>query len=288
MSLKYLHRFHAGNFADVHKHITLIAILDAMRRKDAGLLFIDTHAGSGRYELGHGELPAESNDGVEALLRTEPAPQADEIGRYLQLVGADRQTHGAHSYPGSPLLASALLRPQDRAVFCDLEPEAVLALRRELAAAAGAPLDERYRRVQHADGFKELNAWLPPRERRGLLLIDPPFENAQQDFSSALAALESAQRKFATGVAMFWYPIKDDTLSGRFLRQVASVLTRPWLQIELWRFPRDNRVSLNGSGLMVVNPPYLLEERMREWLPQLQHALAAAAGGWTVQRHSAA
>ena len=284
--MKYQHRFHAGNFADVHKHITLIAILEAMRRKDAGLLFIDTHAGSGRYELARGEPAAESNDGIEALLAADPAPQAEEISRYVQLVTTDRQAHGPHSYAGSPLIANRLLRPQDRAVFCDLEPEAVLALRRELAVAAGAPLDERYQRVQHADGFKELNAWLPPRERRGLLLIDPPFENAQQDFSNALAALDSAQRKFATGVAMFWYPIKNDTLSGRFLRQLAGALTRPWLQAELWRFPRDNRVSLNGSGLAIVNPPYLLEERMREWLPQLHFALAGEAGGWRIERHN--
>ncbi|MGH8324553.1 MAG: 23S rRNA (adenine(2030)-N(6))-methyltransferase RlmJ, partial [Steroidobacteraceae bacterium] len=178
------------------------------------------------------------------------------------------------AYPGSPLLAARELRPQDRAVLIELLPAETRAL--ELAIAGNPQI-----RVAQGDGFDLIRAWLPPPERRGLTLIDPPYEETSRDFERLSAALAAALRRFRTGVIAAWYPIKDEREIAAWQAGLAGALDCETLVAELWLYPRDSRVALNGSGLLIVNPPYLLAERMRVWLPELQAQLDAGQAGGT-------
>jgi 23S rRNA (adenine2030-N6)-methyltransferase len=275
--MKYRHAHHAGNFADVHKHVTLLALLAALQRKDKGFLYLETHAGRGAYELSGG---GESSGGY-GRLAGGGAPASPELGAYLARVAAYRTAAGQpHAYPGSPLLAAQMLRTQDRAVLTELLPPEAAALE---GALGQLHLAARVR-VERGDGFERLRALLPPPQRRGLTFIDPPYEESARDFSRVTEAVVDALRRFATGCVAVWYPIKDERSIEAWQGQLARALTVPALVTELWLYPRDSRVALNGSGLLVVNPPYLIDARMQEWLPELHGRLAAEPGsGWRVQ-----
>jgi 23S rRNA (adenine2030-N6)-methyltransferase len=277
--LKYRHSFHAGNFADVHKHVTLVALMQALSRKEKGFLFLDTHAGRGAYDLesAAARQGAESAAGIERLLessaRTPPPGPAPEIARYLEIVRAFRkEPEQRHGYPGSPLIAAALLRAQDRAVLVESEATEELELRRALRRSPCATA----RRISTEcdDGYARLTAWLPPLERRALLLIDPPYEESREDFRRVAEATELALARLANAVVAIWYPIKLERDTERWSQGLAARLARPTLTAELWLHPRDSRVGLNGSGVLVVNPPYQLGSAMRVWLRELQEALA--------------
>jgi 23S rRNA (adenine2030-N6)-methyltransferase len=271
--VKYRHAFHAGNFADVHKHVALVAVLQAMVRKDKGFLFLDTHAGRGAYDLGSGAArrSEEAASGVGRF--TEPTGEP-EIDAWLEAVAAfRRERRERHAYPGSPLLAAHWLRPQDRAALVEAEATEHVELRRELR-------DRPRYAIENGDGFLRLPAWLPPIERRALVLIDPPFEDSRADFDRAAAATVDALERFPTCVIAIWYPIKLERDTTRWLDGLAAkVAPRPLLVSELWVHARDSRVGLNGSGLAIVNPPYLLDERMRQWLPVLHQRLDPAGEG---------
>jgi len=276
--MKYRHSYHAGNFADVHKHVTLLALIAALARKDKGFLYLDTHAGRGAYDTSGGG--AEAAAGVGRLLASA-AGAAPELAAYRERIAALRAALGRpHLYPGSPLLAAAALRRQDRAGFIETQGAEAHALREALAALAASGGEQpRSVRVERGDGFAALRAWLPPAERRGLVLIDPPYEETRADFAALAGALEQALARFATAVLLAWYPIKDErSLAPLYAR--ARTLSAPVLLSELWLYPRDSRVGLNGSGLLLVNPPYRTLERMQEWLPELTACLATgpAAG----------
>jgi 23S rRNA (adenine2030-N6)-methyltransferase len=273
--MKYRHTFHAGNFADVHKHVTLLALLRALKKKDKGFLYLDTHAGRGAYD--QSSPSAEAAAGIGRFLQAEH--REPELRDYAQLIGSWRaQSQRRHLYPGSPLIAAAELRPQDRAVFIELLGAEARALEAALAASASGDDRPRSMRVERGDGFERLRAWLPPPERRGLTFIDPPYEQTQQEFAAITAALGEGLRRFPTGVFAAWYPIKEERSTAAWLAECARTLPTRALSSELWLFPRDSRVALNGSGMLVVNPPYLLLERMRAWLPELKSLLAAAPG----------
>lgn len=262
--MKYRHTFHAGNFADVHKHVTLLALLDALQRKEKGFLYLDTHAGRGAYQLQQpGET--EARDAVGRLFAGRAA--APEIARYVQAIDAYREALGdPRAYPGSPLIAARHLRPQDRAVLVESQPPEARALERNLAGLAHA-------RVEIGDGYERLKAHLPPRERRGLVLIDPPYEETARDFGRSAAALTDALQRFETAVVMLWHPIKRAADLAPWQSALGRDIERPTLVSELWVYPTDSRVSLNGSGLVIVNPPYRVNERMQAWLPELASAL---------------
>jgi 23S rRNA (adenine2030-N6)-methyltransferase len=264
--MKYLHAYHAGNFADVHKHVTLLALLAALKRKDKGFLFLETHAGRGRYDLG-----AEAQGGIKRL---DPAKLREpELRDYAEKIAA----YG-HGYPGSPVLAARELRAQDRGVFIEIQPPEARALQRALESEGSV-------RVETDDGFERLRAHLPPRERRGLTFIDPPYEETRGDFERVTATLSIALQKFPTGVVAAWYPIKQERDATAWLADLKRQITAPLLSSELWLFPRDSRVALNGSGLVIANPPYQLDERMQAWLPELySHLDAGHAGGTSVSR----
>ena len=280
--MKYRHEHHAGNFADVHKHVTLLALLAALRRKDKGFLYLETHAGRGAYDLSGSS--GESASGI-GRLESQRADQctAEEVLHYLARVASLRRERGEpRLYPGSPLLAASELRAVDRAVFIETLPAEARALERALCGQAQgrarAPQAAQMN-VETGDGFERLRAWLPPRERRGLTFIDPPYEETRQDFERTRHAAAEALRRFATGVVAIWYPIKDERDTAAWHAALAAELDCGLLAAELSLYPRDSRVALNGSGMLILNPPYQLAERMAIWLPQLHACLDLGHGG---------
>jgi 23S rRNA (adenine2030-N6)-methyltransferase len=279
--MKYRHSFHAGNFADVHKHVTLLALIAALERKDKGLLYLDTHAGRGSYDLS--TPTAEAAAGIGRF--TGAAHRAPELQHYAQLLDAFRARPGQrHMYPGSPLLAAQALRAQDRALFIEREGSEAHALEAALGAACADAAPRPAVRVERGDGFERLRATLPPRERRGLIFIDPPYEQTREDFARLGAALADGLRRFPTGVFAAWYPIKEERTTATWLAQCGRSLKADVLVSELWLYPRDSRVTLNGSGLLIANPPWQVRERMQAWLPELQAILAHSTGAGTAVR----
>jgi 23S rRNA (adenine2030-N6)-methyltransferase len=276
--MKYRHAFHAGNFADVHKHVTLLALLAAMKRKDTGFLYLESHAGRGCYDLA--DSSGESAGGIGRLGQARPA--AEELRELADRIAGLRASSGrARLYPGSPLLAATELRAQDRAILVEHLPAEARALERTLARLA--PRRGRVR-VELGDGFERLRALLPPRERRALILIDPPYEESRRDFERARGALEETLGRFRPAVVVIWYPIKDERDTRPWLATLAAHADCELLCAELWLYPRDSRVALNGSGIVIANPPFRLEERMRVWLPELHACLDAGHGGGTSLR----
>ncbi|HEU4780311.1 MAG TPA: 23S rRNA (adenine(2030)-N(6))-methyltransferase RlmJ [Steroidobacteraceae bacterium] len=268
--MKYRHQYHAGNFADVHKHVALLEVLHALMRKDKGLLFVDTHAGRGDYDLhpGDREHPAEWQAGVARLLAATPRHPA--LVRYREIVA--RGIHGGSlRYAGSPLLCADALRPVDRAVFFETQ--------REEAGHLREALEDRERtRVEGADGFGGLRALLPPPERRGCVLIDPPYEE-REDPARVLAAVKDSLLRFEGAVILLWLPVKMRVDFDMWFASLGNAVTRPMLASLLWMHPCDSRAALNGSALVLVNPPYLVEEGMREWLPELRALLGGEHSG---------
>jgi 23S rRNA (adenine2030-N6)-methyltransferase len=274
--MKYRHQYHAGNFADVHKHVLLLEVLEALARKDKGFLFADTHAGRGLYDLHPGDAahPAEWQSGAARLLAAEPRHPA--LQRYREIVAAG--VHGGSlRYPGSPLLALQRLRPNDRALLYETQRDEAGALRKALEATG----TEVRVRVESSDGFAGLRANLPPPERRGCVLIDPPYEE-REDYARVHDATVDALRRFPGAVLVLWLPVKLREDFDRWFASLRRALDRPSLGSLLWVHPPDSRAALNGSALVVVNPPYLVEDAMREWLPELAAMLAGKQGGCEV------
>ena len=258
-----------------------MALLTALQHKDKGFFYFETHSGRGAYDLSLGGTEAEG--GVSRFSAT--ANNSEELQRYARRLEEYRAKQGSRrAYPGSPLIAASELRPQDRAVLVELVPAEARAL--EVAVAYNPQM-----RVEQGDGFDRLRAWLPPAERRGLTFIDPPYEETARDFELVTSAIVEALRRFQTGVIAAWYPIKEERDIAAWQAGLAQALDGPanrrltyrceTLVAELWLYPRDSRVGLNGSGLLIVNPPYLLAERMRVWLPELQTQLDAGQAGGT-------
>ena len=273
--MKYRHSFHAGNFADVHKHVTLVALIAALQRKDKGFLYLETHAGRGLYDLSSADTHqgAEAQFGISALKSSRAAlgkgvgsPQIDAYLAALTRIQSD-----ADAYPGSPLLAAEALRSQDRGLCCEIQAAESRALERALTPYPRM-------RSECLDGYQGLKAHLPPRERRALVLIDPPYEEQDDDLLRALEGLHTVLSRLANAVIALWYPIKDEPELPPKLAHAANQLAVPSLVSELWVHPRDARVGLNGSGLLIVNPPYQLDVEMEQWLPELGTALGANLG----------
>ncbi len=255
--MNYRHAFHAGNEADCLKHAILVWLLRALARKPKPFFVLDTHAGTGRYDL-HGEEATRTGEaarGILRLLADPPAALADYLGVVRSLT----------PYPGSPAIIAALLRPGDRAVACELHPEDHAALRRNLGH------DPRIG-VHLRDGYEAVGAFLPPPERRGLTLIDPPYE-AADEYDRVIAALRTAQARFPGGTVAAWYPIKHRAPVRALHAAVRAAGLRDVVAAELWlREPLDP-ARLNGSGLLVRNPPYLFEAEIPPLLDALLHRL---------------
>jgi 23S rRNA (adenine2030-N6)-methyltransferase len=275
--MKYRHSFHAGNFADVHKHVTLLALLGALQRKDGGFLYLETHAGRGVYELGRANA-AESAAAPRLLKELQSAQLSSaELEHYVtELKRLRARLAKPAAYPGSPLFAAEQLRIQDRAVFFEIIPGEGRALARNLRGFAHA-------RVEDGDGFAGLRAFLPPRERRCLVLIDPPYEE-RSDFESVARACQEALQRLPSTLIAAWYPIKDGRTTDAWLARLGAALGCDNTVAEWWLYPRDSRVALNGSGMLILNPPYEFAARMTVWLSELQALFATPGSGAQVRR----
>jgi 23S rRNA (adenine2030-N6)-methyltransferase len=276
--MNYRHAFHAGNFADVMKHVVLARILVYLTLKEAPLRFIDTHAGAGRYDLGSAEArrSPEWRDGIARVLKASPpAVIASLLEPYLRAVGPHDASGMPASYPGSPAIAQALLRPKDRIALCEAHPEE----KEKLVAALGR--DARLS-IVGTDGYVALNAYLPPKERRGLVLIDPAFEEPNEA-SHVEEALARAIRKWPTGVYVAWRPIRDAIADARFLNGIAALDAPDILRLELDVGSGEAGVHgqepLARAGLLVVNPPHTLIVEARALLPWLAVVLARNGPG---------
>lgn len=266
--MNYRHAFHAGNFADVLKHAVLAALLLHMQRRPKPMCYLETHAGAGLFRLDAGEA-RRSGEAAGGILRLQGlAPAAPALAAYLQLVRAlPGNETGVRAYPGSPLVAAGLLGAADRLVLSELVPAEADALRQLFRQ------DPRVA-VHCRDGWESLGALLPPTPRRGLLLIDPPYE-APDDFDRVAKGLEQAHRRWPVGVLAAWYPVKDRRTLQAFTRRLAAAPlgTGGVLQVELSVRPDDNPAGLNGSGMIVVGPPWGLAEALRALLDEAWAAL---------------
>ena len=272
--MNYRHIFHAGNFADVANHLALLACLAALKRKDAPFVAIDTHAGRGLYDLQSPESrkSKESGLGVQKLIRSgfsEPA-----LAGYFSAIGATHPQPLTH-YPGSPLLIGNALRPGDRAVFIEQVAPEARALQRSIHSAGRV-------HVRHGDGYLELKGLLPPPERRGLVFIDPPYEDPDET-RTVLAALQMAVRRWPTGVFLLWYPIISARARHAMHVRAGALRIPKTLALDIAVRADDAGVGLAGSGMLLINTPYGVEHQLREQYDALHRHLAGAGGYVEIQ-----
>jgi len=277
--MNYRHAYHAGGFADVVKHAVLCRMIAHLRQKPAAFRVIDTHAGAGVYDLAGAEAgkTGEWRNGIGRLIgqdahdaRAEslPAEARTLLAPYLDAVAAFNPGGKLVAYPGSPALVQAMLRRQDRLIACELEPQAA-------AALAGRLRGDPRAKALAIDGWTALAAYVPPKERRGLVLIDPPFEQPGE-FSRLAIGLEAAHRKWSTGGYLLWYPIKDAAEGTAFVRKLSRLGIGKMLRVELIVATASEDLGLRGSGLIAVNPPWTLHDDLKGLLPTLAAALGRA------------
>ncbi|MBZ9808598.1 MULTISPECIES: 23S rRNA (adenine(2030)-N(6))-methyltransferase RlmJ [unclassified Mesorhizobium] len=266
--MNYRHAYHAGNFADVVKHVVLTRLLEYLKRKDKAFRIIDTHAGTGRYDLSslEAQKTGEWQGGIGRLVNAAPEAQAAMLlAPYLDAVRACNADGQLKKYPGSPLVARHLLRKQDRLSAIELHPKDVAKLKTEFAG-------DFQTRVIELDGWLALGAHLPPKEKRGLVLIDPPFEE-EGEFGRLVDGLARAYKRWPGGIYALWYPIKDRKAVIGFRKALKETGVPKLLDIEFEIRPASQEPSLDGSGLVVANPPFTLEGELRILLPALHKLL---------------
>jgi 23S rRNA (adenine2030-N6)-methyltransferase len=277
--LSYRHVFHAGNHADVLKHTVLLAVLDYFNQKDKPYWVIDTHAGAGgyRFDGGRAKTHAEYAEGIGRLWQRTDLPPL--LAAYVAAVRADNPDGNLRRYPGSPLLALRKLRPADRLRLFELHPADVKLLAD--AVLAVAPDAQKRVTIRQEDGFEGLKALLPPPPRRGLVIIDPAYED-KRDYGRVVAALKDGLARFATGTFLIWYPLLQRNeslqLAGRLKKAAPD-----WLNVTLTvKAPAKDGIGMHGSGMFVVNPPWTLAAALRDTLPWLVDTLTiekVGAGG---------
>jgi 23S rRNA (adenine2030-N6)-methyltransferase len=274
--VNYRHAFHAGNFGDVHKHVVLLALIERLKHKPKPLFYLDTHAGRGWYDLRSEDAMrgGEWREGIARLAHWQAQagqPQSADLSRYLRFV----QAAGAEPvrYPGSPILALGALRAIDRAVLIERQVAQAQALKQ-------ATLGNRGVSVVCGDGYDALKSYLPPRENRGLVLLDPPYESPSE-FADAQRALQLALSRWPNGVFALWYPIKAGAQAQRLKAALQASGLRKLLLLELTVRPADSPVGLNGSGLVIANPPWQFDVEIADALAELHTALAPDGAGGT-------
>ncbi|WFP75174.1 23S rRNA (adenine(2030)-N(6))-methyltransferase RlmJ [Mesorhizobium sp. WSM4906] len=277
--MNYRHAYHAGNFADVVKHAVLSRLVEYLKQKDKAFRVIDTHAGIGRYDLASVEAgkTGEWQGGIGRLFGHALEPRAAALLQpYLDAVRAENPDGGLRRYPGSPLVVRRLLRSQDRLTAIELHPDDAARLK---AVFAG----DFQTRVIELDGWLALGAHLPPKEKRGLVLVDPPFEE-EGEFPRLVENLRRAHRRWPGGIYALWYPIKDRKAVAAFRAALRETGIPKLLDIGFEIRPASNEPSLDGSGMVVVNPPFTLEGELRVLLPALHGALAVEQPArWTIE-----
>jgi 23S rRNA (adenine2030-N6)-methyltransferase len=276
--MNYRHAYHAGNFADVLKHVVLALVIEHLKLKDAPFRVIDTHAGPGLYDLlgGEAQKTGEWREGVGRLIGPDAAPLPVEaaaiLAPWLAVVRAENADGGGsiQRYPGSPLVARRLMRAQDRLIANELHPE-------DGAGLKGLFARDPQVKVLGLDGWVALRSLLPPKERRGVVLIDPPYEQ-KGELERLAHGLGDALRRFASGTFLLWYPIKDEGHVRALHRAVAALEPGKALAIDLLIRAPQRAGVLNGCGLVAVNPPWTLQERLASLLPVLSARLAQGPG----------
>jgi 23S rRNA (adenine2030-N6)-methyltransferase len=267
--VNYRHEFHAGNFADVHKHVVLLALLDRLTRKPKPLFYLDTHAGRGWYDLTSPDA-TRGNEWSNGIARLKGfAPVAEDLRRYVAAV--TERGAGARRYPGSPVLAAQRLRAGDRAVLVEQQAGEARALEHSMQGHRGVS-------VLCGDGYAALSSHLPPRENRGLVLIDPPYES-ENEYRKVATAFQQALSRWPNGTVALWFPIKAGPDAQRLRTALRDSGLRKLLLLELSVKPPDSPLGLNGSGMIVANPPWQIDRELETAQDELQPELAAGAGG---------
>jgi 23S rRNA (adenine2030-N6)-methyltransferase len=271
LRVNYKHIYHAGNFADVAKHVGLLYCLDALKRKDAAFFVLDSHAGRGYYDLQAAEAQksGEAERGVQRLITNSLG--AGSLSAYFTAIRA-RQGKRLARYPGSPVLIAQELRRQDRALFVELMPAEARAADREIESLGRI-------RTEIGDGYAALKAFLPPDERRGLVLIDPPYESLEE-LKLMLQAFADAYRRWPSGIFLMWYPIRSAAQRSMVHARFEALRIPKMLLADLAIHPDDAGLGLAGSGLLIVNPPYGADEYLREAYGAIHHGVAAAGSGY--------
>ena len=276
----YRHAFHAGSHADILKHLTLVHLVQYLQEKPGALTIIDTHAGAGIYSLkdGFAVISKEAEGGILRLLKFieagNPIPQS--VKKYLALIKAENKDGELDTYPGSPFILARLLRPQDRLKLFELHPKEIDILRHNVRELTQAKQID----VYAEDSFARLKGLLPPPSRRGLVLIDPSYED-KQDYRYLEVAMEEALQRFATGCYAIWYPILSRRESAGLpdhLKKIAANHKRSWLHTELRIENAPGERRLQASGMFTINPPWTLEKHLAEALPTLTKALGIDSG----------
>ncbi|HAS3623021.1 TPA: 23S rRNA (adenine(2030)-N(6))-methyltransferase RlmJ [Vibrio cholerae] len=273
--LSYRHSFHSGNHADVLKHIVQSLILNSLQQKEKPFVYHDTHSGVGRYDLTHewSEKTGEYKQGIARIWQQDNIPA--ELDSYLDAIRQLNQGETLRYYPGSPRVARAHLREQDRMVLTELHPSDYPLLVQEFHR-------DRQVSIYKEDGFARLKASLPPQERRGLVLIDPPYELAKE-YRDVVRAIAQSYKRWATGIYAIWYPVVNRCDIDDMLEGLQGLEIRKILQIELGVAPDTNERGMTASGMIVINPPWTLESQMQTILPFLKQAIAPATGHYKVE-----
>jgi len=253
--LSYQHGYHAGGFADVIKHVTLTRVLNYLILKDKPLFYLETHAGRGLYDLKDKQAlkTGEALDGIQVAWSHRHALPA-VFSSYIEIISQLNQTDILRYYPGSPIIASTLLRIKDRQFYCELHPQ-------EFDHLKHLPQGSKRAHVSQTDGIKELSALIPPPERRGLIFLDPSYE-VKSEYSTIPDALKVAYRRFSTGVYCLWYPLIDERLHSTLLRRLDAIGAKDHLRLEFYLNNKKNQ-GMTGTGLWIINPPYLLSAEIK-------------------------
>jgi 23S rRNA (adenine2030-N6)-methyltransferase len=271
--MNYRHHYHAGNFADVVKHMLLLGLLDNLARKDTPYCYVDTHSGCGLYDLGAGaaQKTLEFKSGLSRVKEADKTGAPAWVAPYLEAVAALGKERSGFWYPGSPWLALHAMRPQDRALLMELHPEDAGTLRQHLSRYSSLAIHQR-------DAYEGLTALIPPKEKRGLVLIDPPYEEERDDYAPVVELLAKAHAKWPTGMYAIWFPIKDHHAITRFYRRLRNTYIPKILTTELCVLPPDNQLGLNGTGMIVVNPPWQFDVEAKKLLSWLTPVLSDHKG----------
>lgn len=275
--MNYSHSYHAGNFADVFKHIILVSLIKSLLRKENPFCYIDTHSGPGRYDL-FAEAAQKSKEyeyGISRISHIKNPPELiKEYLGYIQKINSHLTKSAISSlryYPGSPSIARHFLRAHDRMILSELHPKEYQLLKNYFA-------NDTHVNTHLLDGYQGLKAFLPPKERRGLILIDPPYERPNE-LSHLVSVLPLALKRFATGIYAVWYPIKDRPPIEHFHRSLKENIQRPMMVIELSIYPEISPQHLNGCGMLIINSPWQLDTQIKEYLPWLWKALSIHGHG---------
>ncbi len=268
--MNYRHGYHAGSFADVFKHLVLIELIQCLKYKEKPFCYLDTHAGSGIYPMQEHlrKKPHESSTGIAKIGNALDTDTPQIIQEYMNII---QSYEYPQYYPGSPFIAKHLLRENDRLILIELHPEEHNLLRRNLS------FDPRIA-IHHQNGFQSLKAYLPPKEKRGLILMDPAFEQ-KEDWEQMITAVKEGLKKFPMGVYALWYPLKDERAVKKFLNALYALNHQAILELDLSIYPKDSPLSLYGCGLCVINAPWKFQEKCRTWLPWLWKTLSVSGAG---------